>query len=372
MRDQFGCCRWVWNWALAKKTQAWEDSKENISCFDLMGQLTNLKQADETIWLSAVAAQPLQSTIRNLDKAFTAFFRKNNGYPRFKNKRTTQSFLCPQKCSINFDSKTLNVPKIKGIKFRDDRSFTQDLKTITIFKTPSGRYFARIVIDDDREFAPILPVTEKGTIGVDLGITHFATLSTGEKIANPRFFKKASKRLRRAHRRLSKAQFDGKNREKRRIARAKAEEKVANQRKDFQHKLSSRLVRENQAIAIETLDLMEMMRTQPANIRRGIKDCAWGSFLLMLEYKAKRSGRTILKIGKYEPSSKRCSCGIVNRRLQLQDRKWTCKSCGESHDRDVLAAQNIKSMALHPNHFVPQEMRERITPREIPVTGSLN
>lgn len=363
IEKHFGCVRWVWNWGLAKRIESYERHKKSISRFDLDSELPKLKSREETVWLKEVNAQSLQSALRNLDAAYTGFFREKKGFPKFKHKRGRQSYQCPQKAKISFAPRLLSVPKIQNIRFRDTRIFTGDIKTVTICRTPTRKYYASVLVENGKpQPEPEKRIVERKVIGVDLGIKNFATLSTGEKIKNPRQLKWALRKLKRLQRSLSRKQKSSRNRDKCRHRLATVHEHVVNQRKDFQHKLSTRLIRENQAVAIETLGVSEM--GQSRRLSQAISDAAWAQFASMLEYKARWNGKTVLRIGRFEPSSRLCSCGQLNHELKLRQRTWKCTGCGSRHDRDILAANNIKRMALHPKNFLAAGSRE-FTPVEI-------
>ena len=357
LEKHFGCARWIWNWALAKRTELWQKEHKSISCTSLCKEIPGLKQAEETKWLAEVNAQTLQAVTRNLDTAYTNFFREKTGFPKFKSKKGHQSFHCPQRCFVDFDTRKLNIPKIPSIKYKDKRRFTGVIKTVTVSRTPSGKYFASVLIENGlKDKASDKQIETANTVGVDLGLKTFCTLSTGEKIEAPKPLKWAQRKLRRAQRSLSRKKVGSKNREKCRKHVARIHERVVCIRRDFQHKLSTRLIRENQAVALETLNVTGMQKNH--KLARSISDAGWSEFVYMLEYKARWHGKTILRIGQFEPSSRLCSCGVVNSALKLSDREWTCGSCGVAHDRDVLAANNIKNMALHPQNFLAQGMRE--------------
>lgn len=357
----FGCVRFIYNWALAIRISTYTETGKTVSQFELQKRLPILKKSEGTLWLADVNAQSLQSAVRNLDSAYVRFFNKKNRFPKFKTKRDKQSFQCPQGCSVDFQSKMLSLPRVKKIKFRDARAFSGQIKTVTISKTETGKYFASILVEDGQPIPTAVPMSAGETLGLDLGLNHFATLSTGEKIANPKFLKLGIRRLVRAQRSLSRKKIGGSNREKCQRRVALIHERIANQRKDFQHKLSTRLIRENQAVALETLNVCGMQRN--GRLARSIADAGWSQFVTMLEYKARWNGKTILRIGRFEPSSKLCSCGIINAELSLSDRVWTCIECGVTHDRDVLAASNIKRIALNTGKSLAQGMRE-FTPVE--------
>jgi putative transposase len=356
LAKHFGCCRWLWNRSLALKTEAWTERKENISCYQLSATIPVLKKAEETAWLKEVNSQSLQSTLSNLDVAYTRFFKLKKGFPKFKSKHHRQSFQVPQSGEVgeNF----VQIPKVGKIKSSISRKVEGRVKTITISRNATGKYFASVLVDTGVEVPEKMPVTEAGTIGIDLGLKSFCVLSTGEVVANPRPLKRRLKRLKRAQRIQSRRKTGSKNRNKQRIVVARIHERVANTRKDFLHKLTTRLVCDNQtdSFAIEDLVVSNMVKNR--RLARSIADAGWGTFRTFLQYKAERVGKNVLVIGRFEPSSKTCKCGLVNHGLKLSERVWTC-GCGLTHDRDILAAQNIKAFALHPrNKSISADSRE--------------
>ena len=237
------------------------------------------------------------------------------------------------------------LPKIGEIKAVLHRHFEGELKTATVSKTCKGDYYISILVENNAELPAKQPFTEVTTIGVDVGIKDFAVLSTGEKIENPKYLKNSLKRLKVLQKRVSRKQKGSKNREKAKQRLAVLHDKITNQRKDFQNKLSFRLVSENQAIALETLNVKGMVKNH--HLAQAISDSAWSGFVTKLEYKAEWYGKTILRIGRFEPSSKLCNvCGFHNSELTLKDREWTCPDCKTKHDRDINAAINIKKFAL--------------------------
>ncbi len=331
-----GSSRFVYNLALETKNAAYIGSKHNYSAFDLIKQLPELKK--EYPWLKEVNSQSLQQAIQNMDIAFKKFF-KGAGFPKFKSKhKAIQSFSIPQNVIVEND--LLIIPKFKeGIKMALHRPTKGTIKSATISVTPTGKYFVSILCDTNTEIPNKAPITESTTIGIDLGIKNFAITSEGEVFENPKYLRKAQSKLKYVQRKYSK--YKGK-RTKQRLALL--HEKVVNKRKDFLHKVSSKLISENQTIALETLAVKNMVKNH--NLAQAISDVSWSTFVSMLEYKADWYGKNILRIGQFAPSSKTCSCGVINKDLKLSDREWTCKSCGTTHDRDILAACNIKSFAL--------------------------
>ena len=332
------------------KMEAYTERKENLSRLDIQDKLPIWKSEQKTCWLSEVNAQSLQAALMNLDAAYVSFFRRNKGFPKFKGKHDRQSFQSPQKGKVgdNF----ISVPKLKKIKAEISRQPVGIVKTVTITMSKTGKYFASVLCDNGVELPEKEMVTEDGTIGIDLGLKHFAALSTGEKVENPRHIGKSLKRLRRSCRQLSRKKKGSANRNKARLRVARIYEKVANQRNDFLHKLSTRLVNDNQvdSIAIEDLAVGNMVENK--RLARHIMDASWSEFRRQLAYKCDWAGKNLLVIGRFWPSSKLCSCGVMNHELKLSDRTWKCGACGITHDRDLLAAQNIRRMALHPQNFI--------------------
>jgi putative transposase len=332
-----GSSRFVYNLALETKNSAYLGSKHNFSPFDLIKQLPELKKECE--WLKEVNSQSLQQSIQNMDIAFKKFF-KGAGFPKFKSKhKGRQSFSVPQNVIVEKD--LLIIPKFKeGIDIVLHRPINGTIKSATISVTPTGKYFASILVDTNEIIPQKVAIKEETAIGVDLGIKSFLVTSNGLEIENPKYLRKAQDKLKYVQRKYSKNK--GKRTKKK---LAKLHEKVVNKRKDFLHKLSSKLISENQTIALETLAVKNMVKNH--NLAQAINDVSWSTFVTMLEYKADWYGKNILRIGRFAPSSKTCgNCGGINKELQLKDREWTCKGCNSVLDRDVNAACNIKSFAL--------------------------
>lgn len=356
--QHFGHCRFIYNWGLEQKIQQYQKQGKSDSCITLINKMTQIKNQKETKWLKDVNAQSLQMSLRNLDNAFTRFFREKRGFPKFKNRKGRQSFQCPQGCFIDFDKGLLAIPLFNGknrIKTIISRRFEGKIKTVTISRSPSGRYFASLLVEVPQEL-PKKPVVREGrTIGIDLGLKDFATISTSEKVENPRHLKKTLNKIKYQHYKLSKNKKGSKRREKARRRLAKTYEKVKNQREDFLHKLSYKLTHDNQVdtICMEDLNVQGMMRNH--KLAQSISDVSWSRFVELLKYKCDWYGKNLFQIGRFEPSSKMCTCGKINNDLKLSDRKWTCQSCETTHDRDVLAAQNIKKFGLIRLHSVPWE-----------------
>jgi putative transposase len=332
-----GSSRFVYNLALETKITAYTGSKHKFSTFDLIKQLPELKKECE--WLKDVNSQSLQKSIQNVDIAFKRFF-KGAGFPKYKSKnKGKQSFSIPQKVLVK--NNRLLIPKFKkGIKIVLHREIKGTIKSATISVTSTGKYFVSILVDTNIQVPIKAPIKKSTTIGIDLGIKDFAITSDGEVFENHKFLRKAQSKLKYLQRKYSK--HKGKRTRKR---LALLHEKVANKRKDFLHKVSTQLIRENQTIALETLAVSNMLKNH--NLAQSINDVSWSAFVTMLEYKADWHGKNILKIGTFEPSSKTCSCcGYVNKELKLQHREWTCVECNTLLSRDLNAAINIKNFAL--------------------------
>jgi putative transposase len=347
MAKHFGCVRWIYNWGLEEKTKAYKNNIQ-LTCIDLCSSLKSLKLTKETGWLKEINSQSLQCALRNLDNAYTSFFNKQMRFPKFKSKKNNrQSFQCPQASRVNFETNKLYINKFReGIECRFHRPFEGNIKTITITKNAADHYFASILIETTDAISIKPPIDEK-TIGVDMGIAHFVSLSNGTKIENPRYLKNKLTRLRILQRRLSRKQKDSKNRNKARLQIARLHERIVNQRKDFLHKISTQIVRDSQVttICLESLDIKNMIKNNP--LAQAIGDVGWGYFNRFLDYKADWYGKNIVRIGRFEPSSKTCNeCGHIHASLPLSQRTLVCEKCGHIQDRDIGAAINIKKFGL--------------------------
>ena len=339
LNQAFGNCRFVYNWALDKKIKAYSKDKTFLSCFDLIKELTQLKKKEEYSWLNLAGSQQLQQSISNIDNAFTNFFKAKKGFPNFKSKHNKNSFRIPQSVKVDFESYKFFVPKIGWIKYYKDKPINGTIKFATVSKTPTNRYFVSITFESAQPRK-----TGNGVVGVDLGIKHLAITSDGEFFENPKYLKQNLNKLKKEQRSLSRKFQKGKeqsnNYRKQRLRVAKLHEKISNQRKDYLHKLTTYLATRYETVCIEDLAVKNMVKNH--NLALAINDCGWGMFRQMLEYKVK----DLRVIGRFQPSSKMCSCGEINKELKLSDRVWTCKACGVTHDRDELAANNIKKFGL--------------------------
>ena len=347
-----GCSRWVYNYALNKKNKSYQETGKGLSRFDIQKDLPLLKKEENTSWLKEVNSQTLQASLENLDKAYTKFFKEKKGFPKFKSKKDNhQSFSIPQNTIVDFESGYINIPKFKtNIKCRLHRKFNGIIKTSTITKTPTGKYFISILVEVNEELPKKKPLSENKAIGIDLGIKTFAVLSNRVEIENPKHLRKSIEKLKKLQRKVSTKQKGSSNRKKSIVKLAKLHEKVANQRLDFLHKTTYYLVTNYDTLCLETLKAKNMMKNH--KLAQALSDISIGKFNDILEYKAEWFGCNILRIGQFEPSSKMCSCGVINKELKLSDRNWVCKSCGTIHNRDLLAANNIKKFAFVKNNTV--------------------
>lgn len=342
----FGCSRAIWNMMLADKIKHYEETKEML-------YNTPTKYKKDFPWLKEVDSLALSNVQLNLQVAYKNFFRSGFGFPKFKKKSHRQSYKTNNvnKGSIVLENGYVKLPKVGWVKVKAHRQINGVIKSATISMTPTGKYHISILCET--EIAP-LPKTNS-SIGVDLGISDFAILSTGEKIGNNRFLSKLSKKLAKEQKILSRRALaakkegrklsDSKNYQKQRIKVAKIHEKIANRRKDFLNKLSTTLIKNHDVICIEDLSNKNLMKNH--KLAKAIGDVSWSKFVRMLEYKANWYGKQMSKISRWYPSSQICSdCGFSSRKKPLSVRKWTCTNCGSHHDRDINASINILNEGL--------------------------
>lgn len=370
LSKQFGGARWVYNHMLNLRMEAWQKEQKSLSKSFLIKLLPILKADEKTSWLKENHSQILQQSVMHLDLAFQRFFRRQGAFPKFKSKHGKQSISYPQ--GVKIKGKTLYLPKVGNVKAIFHREIWGDIKTVTISKTPTGKYFASILTDNDIEQKqPQKSCNQDKILGIDLGLTDFLVTNTGEKIANPKFLNKALQSIKQKQKALSRKQKGSHNRAKARIALAKAHEKLANVRNDFQHKLSKKLADENQAVMIETLKVKNMMKNR--RLSQSIGDASWHSFITKLEYKLKDQGKRLVKLDQWFASSKTCSsCGAKQSEMGLNIRHWHC-ACGAKHDRDINAAINIKNEGIKAlmaeGHPATPACGEHVRPKAVSAIG---
>ena len=334
----FGCARYVYNWGLETRTNAYHGDGTNLNYPALCKRLTALKAQEATSWLRDVSSVVLQQSLRNLERAYTNFFEKRANYPSFKRKGRRQSATYTGG-GFRFDAerRTLKIAKQRApLKIRWSRPPEGQIVKVTVTLDPSGRY--HVCLHCRCDVAP-LPKTGN-SIGVDLGLNDVVVTSSGFHSGNPKYLRSDYRKLRRAQKALSRKQKGSSNRGKARRRVARVHARIADRRNDFLHKLTTRLVRENQTIYAESLNVKGMMKNH--NLAHSIAGASWGEIVRLLKYKAEWYGRTLVKVDRWFPSSKRCSvCGHVKEAMPLSVRRWTCEECHAEHDRDENAAKNI-------------------------------
>ncbi len=341
LAQTFGCVRYVYNWGLHTRSSAYKERGEKLYYNELAAMLPDLKR--QYSWLADVSSVPIQQSLRHLDRAYKNFFEGRAKYPTFKKRRNTQSATYASN-AFTWEHGQLTLAKMnEPLAITFHRVFPQDSKpsSVTISKDCADRYFVSMLFEE--EINPLQSVTVQ--VGLDLGLKSMVILSTGEAVGNPRFYAKDEKRLAKAQRRHAKKKKGSKNREKARRKVARVHARINDRRRDYQHKLSTRIVHENQVICVESLAVKNMVKNHC--LAKAISDVGWGEFVRQLEYKSQWYGRTLVKIDRWYPSSKTChDCKHVVEDLPLDVREWVCPECGISHDRDINAAKNILAEGL--------------------------
>ena len=343
LEKHFGCSRFVYNYFLKEKQEHYLKDKKTLNYNNCSSILTNLKKNEEYSWLNEVNAQCLQASLKNLESAYGNFFRKKSKFPRFKSKKSKNSFHIPQ--FIEVIDNELRIPKFtktNKLQFIKHRPIKGKICSATISKNPSGKYYVSILTEQVNEEDQ--SNTGK-SIGIDLGLKNFIITSNGNKFPNYKFKKQYQSKLTKLQKHFSRKQKDSNRKERLRIKIAKLHEKITNSREDMQHKLSTALLNKYDVICLESLAVKNMMRNH--RLAEAIGDAAWYSFINKLQYKAQWRGKKIVQIEQFYPSSKTCNaCGYINYNLKLKDRVWICPHCGQSHDRDINAAKNILNRGL--------------------------
>lgn len=340
----FGCVRLVYNKALAARTNLYVTEHRAVSYAQTSAMLTEWKRSDDLAFLGEVSCVPLQQTLRHLHGGFAAFFAKRARYPRFKSKRKSRASAEYTRSAFRWRDGQLALAKMdRPLDIAWSRPLPAGVQpsTVTVSRDSAGRWYVSLLVDDPT--VVVLPPVD-ATVGVDVGLTSLVTLSTGEKIANPRHERAERRRLAKAQRSLSRKLKDSRNRAKARLKVARIHARIGDRRRDHLHKLSTRLVRENQTVVIEDLTVCNMVKNH--TLARSISDVAWSQLRSMLEYKTGWYGRTLIAVDRWFPSSKICSvCGRLADSMPLHIREWACP-CGAVHDRDVNAARNILAAGL--------------------------
>lgn len=363
LAKHFGCVRFIYNHFLSEKQKHYLDNKTTLNFNQCAGHLVAKKKEEGFEWLKEVNSQVLISTLMNLETAYGNFFRKKSKFPRFKSKKNKNSFQIPQHVSLK-EKNVVQIPKFKeGLMFIKHRELKGDIKSATISQNPSGKYYISFLCVVEK------PTKRKKTgknIGIDLGLKDFIITSEGQRYCNPKFTKKYEVKLKRKQKILSRKQKGSKERDKARLSVARIHEKITNSRNDMQHKVSSKLVKDYDLIAIEDLNVKGMVKNH--KLAKAISDVAWSSFVSKLKYKARWYGKEVVVIDRFYPSSKTCSCcDNVKESLSLEERQWTCSKCNTIHDRDVNAGKNILRRALSIQSSGTDDHRNgaKVRPKEI-------
>jgi len=337
-----GSRRFIWNWGLARRKEYYAEHGRIIPSSQLSAELTALKRQPETSWLAESHAQLLQQTLRDLDRAFCVFFSGSRRFPKFKSKKSDrQRFRIPQRVKIV--GSHIRIPKIGLVRIFLSQPVDFPIKNATFSRDATGKWFVSLATTFDMPDVPLPPASPDDAVGIDLGLKDFVTLSTGERVPSPRFYRKSKRKLRRLQRVLSRRKNGSGRRKKAKLAVAKHHQKISNKRKDFLHKLSTSIIRRFGVVCVEDLSIKGLARTK---LSMSFNDAALGEFLRQLEYKSTWNRKHFAQVNRFFPSTKMCGgCGAINDSLTLSDRTWEC-GCGLKHDRDLNASRNILKEGL--------------------------
>jgi putative transposase len=363
----FGCCRVIYNFGLELKTKTYNETKKHLSTRSVEKKLPKLKKEKE--WLKEVNSQSLQQSLQDLDSAFSHFFKRNNSFPKYKSRKNPkQSFRVPQHFKITRDQHYIQLPKIGYVRFKDEFNILDSVEFRNITVSREGNeYFASICYDEHKVELKLKKIEENKTLGIDLGITSLMAFSNGTKLENPKHLKQYEDKLALEQQKLSKKTNKETNSYKRQKHEVyKVHKKIRNIRKDFLHKITTKLV-ENQdytSYCMEDLAVKEMQEKEPTPMARAIGDAGWRMARTMMDYKCKDKGKNFIVIGRFDASSKTCHmCGNIYHELKREEKKWKCKKCGEVHDRDLNASQNIKNFGLVKS--LGKSFVERLEPHDL-------
>ncbi|MEU6008004.1 RNA-guided endonuclease TnpB family protein [Streptomyces sp. NPDC047453] len=341
LTETFGCVRKVYNMALEVRSRAWAEERRRIGYAETSAMLTAWKKEDECSYLSDVSSVPLQQTLRHLHSAFESFFTKCSGYPRFMSRKRSRSSAEYTRSAFRWRDGELILAKMRApLDIRWSRPLPPEARpsTVTVSRDAAGRWFVSLLVEDQPQQRR--QVAHAAAVGIDAGLHSLVTLSTGEKVPNPRLGRENSGRLARAQRELARKEKGSRNQAKARRKVARVHAQIADRRRDFLHKLSTRIVQEDQLVAIEDLPVSNLVCNR--SLARSVADASWAELRRMLEYKCAWYGRELVVVDRYFPSSRMCSaCGLVRDPLPLDVREWRCNGCGARHDRDHNAAQNL-------------------------------
>ena len=354
--NQFlGSARFIYNWGLNRKSEQYKLNGTSPNYNVLAKELTLLKQTEGYTWLQGVPIDALQQSLRNLENAFTMFFREHKGYPKFKSKKDNySSYKVIKSVHFDFTNWKVKLPKLGWVNICKNHIFNQlncKQGTVTVSKDCCGTYWCSVVIDDMQDKPSKAKMVESTAVGIDLGIKNYAILSDGTKFSNPKYYESSQKKLAKLQKQFAKSEKESHRHELLRIKIAKLYRSITNQRNDMLHKLSTYLIHSYDNICLEDLNVEGMMKNH--NLAKSIHSAGWSTFVNMLIYKSESKGKNVIFIGRFEPSSKLChNRGYINKDLTLGNREWTCPNCGEVLDRDINAAINIRHIAFEKQNLI--------------------